>query len=67
MYDKFAALMEQHNVTPYKVGKETNISSVTLSDWKFGKYTPKIDKLQKIADYFEVPIDYFLEKKEDKQ
>lgn len=67
MYEKFVELMKNQNVTPYKVGKETNISSATFSDWKSGKYTPKIDKLQKIAKYFGVSIEYFLENQQDKQ
>lgn len=29
--------------------------------WKQGKYTPKLDKLVKIAAYFKVPIEYFLD------
>lgn len=60
MYSKFAELLEKRGVTAYRVAKETNISSTTISDWKSGKYTPKIGKLQKIANYFNVPVEYFL-------
>ena len=28
-----------------------------MYEWKSGKYTPKVDKLQKIADYFKVPLE----------
>ena len=52
--------MKEHNVTAYKVSKETGIATSTLSDWKKGRSTPKQDKLQKIADYFNVTIDYLL-------
>ncbi len=61
MYQKFEGLMLKNNVTADKVAKATGILQSTLSDWKTGKYTPKLDKLQKIADYFGVPITYFLE------
>lgn len=61
MYSKFLFLLESKGVTPYKVSKETGISQVTLSDWKNGRSNPKIDKLQKIANYFEVPVTYFLD------
>lgn len=61
MYSKFFFLLESKGVTPYKVSKETGISQVTLSDWKNGRSNPKIDKLQKIANYFEVPVTYFLD------
>lgn len=58
MYERFSELLQNYGVTAYKVSKETGISQQTLSDWKQGKSTPKLDKLQKIADYFNVPLDY---------
>ena len=61
MYEKFEALLKKKNVTPYKVSKETKISTATLSDWKNGRSKPKADKLKILADYFGVPIEYFLE------
>lgn len=61
MYDKFMQLMKEHGVSPYQVANATGVSTVTLTNWKKGKYTPKIDKIKKIADYFGVPITYFLE------
>lgn len=59
MYDKFAKLLQQNNVTAYQVAKETGIAQSSLSDWKSGRSIPKIDKLKKIADYFNVSVDYF--------
>lgn len=55
-YEAFHKLCEQKGVKPARVSKETGISTATLTSWKQGKYTPKQDKLQKIADYFEVPL-----------
>lgn len=60
MYKKFLELLSKTNKTPYQVAKDTGISTATLSSWKAGAYTPKIDKLQKLADYFGVSIEYFL-------
>ena len=60
MYEIFTQLCKQHGVTPYKVSKETGVSQPTLSEWKKGTYTPKQDKLQKIADYFGVTLDYLM-------
>lgn len=59
MYQKFKELCSKNDVTPYKVGKETGISSSTLSDWKSGRSVPKQEKLKKIADYFGVDVAYF--------
>ncbi|MGE4214115.1 MAG: helix-turn-helix domain-containing protein [Anaerotignaceae bacterium] len=61
MYIKFEDLLKKRNVTAYEVSKSTGVLQSTLSDWKNGKYTPKLDKLQAIANYFNVPITYFLE------
>ncbi len=67
MYEKFEELLKKNNVTAYRVAKETGVTTATLTSWKQGKYTPKREKLQKIADYFGVGIEYFTgeEKKEN--
>ena len=61
MYERFAKLCENANVTPYRVAKDCGFSNVTLSDWKKGKSRPKLDKMKKIAEYFGVSVDYFSE------
>lgn len=65
MYEIFERLLEEHNVTAYRVAKETGITTATFTSWKQGKYTPKQDKLQKIADYFGVSVDYLMGRTED--
>lgn len=59
MYEKFEALLKKYGVTAYRVSKETGVTTSTLTSWKQGKYTPKREKLQKIADYFGVTVEYF--------
>lgn len=61
MYEKFAKLLDETNKTAYQVSKDTGVSTATLSCWKKGEYTPKVDKLKILADYFGVSIEYFLE------
>lgn len=65
MYDKFERLLKERGVTPYRVHKETGISTATLSDWKNGKSQPKKDKIEKICNYFDVPLSYFYDEKSD--
>lgn len=60
MYEIFEKLLQSRGVSAYKVSKETGISTATLTSWKKGNYVPKADKLQKIADYFGVDIDYLM-------
>ena len=61
MYSKFEELLQTRNVTAYQVSKATGVATATLSEWKKGSYTPKLDKLLKIANYFDVPVNYFYE------
>lgn len=57
-YEVFEKLITSIGVTPYRVAKETGISSSSLSDWKNNKSVPKIDKMIKIADFLDVSVDY---------
>lgn len=61
MYDKFEALLRERGVRAADVARATGITTTTLSAWKNGKYEPKNDKIQKIAEYFGVPITYFFD------
>jgi len=67
MYAIFEELCKQKGVTPYKVSKDTGISTATLTSWKQGKYAPKDEKRRKIAEYFGVTLEYLdgVEKTED--
>lgn len=60
MYEVFSKLLHINGVTPYKVSKETGISQSSLSDWKMGRVTPKSDTMKKLADYFNVSVDYLM-------
>ena len=60
MYEVFKKLCESHEVTAEEVARSTGIASPTFTAWKKGEYTPKQDKLQKIADYFKVPLEYLM-------
>lgn len=66
MYEIFAKLMKANGCTAYQVSKTTGIAQSTLSDWKSGKSVPKADKLQKIDDFFGVPVEYLMTGEEKK-
>ena len=67
MYKKFADLLGENNKTAYQVSKETGIAQSVLSDWKTGRSKPKFDKLMALAKHFNVPVEYFAEKDEEKE
>lgn len=64
MYEVFENLLKKNNITAYKVAKDTGVTQTALSNWKTGKSTPTTKTLQKIADYFDVTIDYLMTGKE---
>lgn len=66
MYEIFAKLLKENEVTPYRVHKETGIAQSTLSDWKLGKSVPSTENMLKIAEYFDVSVDYLLGKTDTK-
>lgn len=64
MWEKFKKLCDEKGVKPNNVAKIVGIASGTITNWKNGKCVPKIDKLRKVADYFNVPLYYFLNENE---
>ena len=60
MYEIFEKLCKERGVTPYRVSEATGIKTSSLSGWKAGRFTPKQEKLKKIADYFGVSIEYLM-------
>ena len=61
MYQKFASLLEQTGKTPYQVSKDTGIPTSTFTNWKYGRYKPKLDKLKILADYFGVKLEELIQ------
>ena len=62
-YDEFERLCKLRGVTAYQVAKETGVSTSTISSWKVGRYMPKTEKLNKLAEYFSVPVELFTDQK----
>lgn len=60
MYKIYCELRDKNEKKDADVAKATGITKSTFSDWKSGRSTPKQDKLQKIAEYFNVSVDYLM-------
>lgn len=67
MYEIYEHLLQKHGVTNYRVSKETGIAQSVLSAWKNKKSVPKHDKLEILAKYFGVSIDYLMTGEEKEQ
>lgn len=60
MYEIYEKLRDAKGYTNADVGRATGVSTATLSQWKTGRYTPKMDKLEKIASFLHVPTEYLI-------
>lgn len=60
MYKVFQELLQKYGIKTSDVSKATGIRPSTFSDWKRGRCVPKADKLQLIADYFGVSLEYLM-------
>lgn len=60
--DRILKLAEQHNMTPNKLATECKLQSNTFTYWKSGQQ-PSLDSLIKIADYFNVTLDFLVGRK----
>ena len=60
MYSVFEVLCQKKGVTPSAVALACGFAPSVVSRWKSGVSTPKADKLQKIADYFGVSLQFLM-------
>ena len=62
MYDRIWLLMMQNHLNKAELAKKLGISSGNLSDWANGRSNPSMGKIVSIADYFNVSLDWLLER-----
>ena len=64
--DKIFQLMEQHKITANALSVALGLkNNVVFTQWKNRKSKPSADALLKIADYFNVSVDYLLGRTDD--
>ena len=61
-YERFIELCEARGVTPSVVAKEIGLSNSAVTYWKRGSI-PNAKTVQKVSDYFCVPVSYFYNEK----
>ena len=59
-YSRFAGMLKEKGITPYLVSKETGVPASALTNWKKVICKPKVDKLIRIADFLDCPLEYLL-------
>ena len=67
MYERIENMRKSAGISQGKLEKELGFSNGSISKWK--NSTPTPDRLQKLADYFNVSVDYLItgEEKENKE
>ncbi|WP_302291678.1 helix-turn-helix domain-containing protein [Phascolarctobacterium succinatutens] len=54
------AIMQKHGKTQGDLVKDLNFRQATVSDWLNGKKYPRMDKIEKLANYFDISINELL-------
>lgn len=66
--ERLSSLMQEHNnMSKYRLAKELGVHQTTIKNWIDGITTPSASDINKIADYFAVPVDYLLGKTDIKE
>ena len=60
MYENYERIIKSRGLTNYKVSKDTGIAQSVLSTWKTKGAIPRLDKLQILAEYLGVSVDYLI-------
>ena len=58
VYERIESLRKERNISQGNLEKELGFSNGSISKWKTSM--PKPERLQKIADYFGVTVDYLM-------
>ena len=58
-YEVYTYFRDEAGLTDYKVSQQTGISPSVLSQWKRGEYNLKLEKLQRLAKLFQIPVELF--------
>ena len=65
MYDQIRKLCEDNNVSVQQLSRDIEVSKNTIGRWDTN--SPSVDKVIKVADYFNVSMDYLCGRTEKKE
>lgn len=61
---RIKGLMESEKLTQMQLANAINVGQSSVSDWLNSKSEPSIESLWKLADFFDVSVDYLIGRKE---
>lgn len=63
--DRIAYLRKKHNLTQEELAEQLNISRASLSHYETNRREPDYDTLVRLADFFNVSLDYIMARTEE--
>jgi len=63
IYERIESLRKSKGLSQGKLEKQLGFSNGSISKWK--NSTPKVERLQKLADFFGVSVEYLMTGKEE--
>lgn len=58
--ERIRYLMDIEKISQYMLSKKLGVHQSTICNWLNGKKEPSIESLWKLADYFDVSVDYLI-------
>ena len=59
-HSRFNQLLEERKVSTYKISQDTDLGQSLLGYWRRGEKSPTLENAIKLADYFDVSLDYLV-------
>ena len=63
--ERLSYLMKIEKLSQSELARKIDISQSAICNWLNGKKEPSIESLWKLADYFDVTVDYLIGKEKD--
>lgn len=63
--ERLSYLMRIEKLSQSELARKIGISQSAICNWLNGKKEPSIESLWKLADYFDVTVDYLIGKEKD--
>lgn len=62
--ERIKDLMNEERISQAELARSVGISQSAVCNWLNGKNEPSIDSLWRLADFFDVSVDYIIGRKE---
>lgn len=62
--ERIKDLMSEERISQAELARSVGISQSAVCNWLNGKKEPSIDSLWRLADFFDVSVDYIIGRKE---